>query len=143
MAAVWKRDGVPGGLPPLLREVDQAGLEDHPDLDAGLGAVCQEVPGLQAQDPGHPQEQVAGGAQRDLDPGLEDEGDGFLEAGLEDVGLGELGLPVGCEPDLPEGGLLGQDTVGVEHAGLDWQAVRLLLRWLDSGLSYIGNMETK
>ena len=42
--------------------------------------------------------------------------DRLLDVGLVDVGLGQLLVPVGGQPDAGQRALLGQHEVGVEHA---------------------------
>ena len=47
--------------------------------------------------------------------GFENVLDTVLNVGLENVRLGELFVPVCCQPDPGQRALLGQDKVGVEH----------------------------
>lgn len=39
----------------------------------------------------------------------------IVKVGLQELILGQLALPVGGEPDLGQGALLGEDGLGVEH----------------------------
>ena len=48
--------------------------------------------------------------------GLHNAVDRLLDVGLVDVGLGQLLVPVGGQPDAGQWALLGQHEVGVEHA---------------------------
>jgi len=41
--------------------------------------------------------------------------DRFGDIGLEDLHLGELLVPMGGQPYLPQGAFLGQNDLGVEH----------------------------
>ena len=112
-----ERDGVHGGLTILLRQVDHPGSECHLDLDKGLITIGQEVLGLPRVDSHHTQQKMAGSAERHLHLGLKDALDGLLDVGLEDVGFGQLLVPMGGQPNSGQRALLGQDEVGVEHPG--------------------------
>ena len=115
MKDLGQSDGIHGGLSVLLGQVDHAWSESHLDLDERLVAVRQEVLGLPAVDPHHAKQQVARGPECHLNLGLENAVNALFDVGLEDVGLGELLVPVGSQPDPGEGALLGQDEMGVKH----------------------------
>ena len=115
MERLGQRDGRHGRLAPLLRQVDDARPERHPDLDERLIAVGEQVLGLARVDAHDAEQQVAGRAQRELHARLDDRLHAAADVRLEDVRLSQLAVPVSGKPDARQRALLAEHKVRVEH----------------------------
>lgn len=87
----------------------------HLNLDERFVTIGQQILSLTGIDPHDSEQQMPGSTQGQLDLGLHDAIDGLLDVCFEDVRLGNLFIPMGCQPNSGQRALFGQHNVSVEH----------------------------